>query len=66
MPLPVIHNGGDGLHVIERLSLYRLQTLLGLAGMMVYLFSIQGASCLHDSNPNTRSKLFTDGLRSRR
>lgn len=65
MLLLAIHNGGEGLRVVERLSLARFQTLLGLAGLMEYLSSIQGASCLHDNNPNTRSEFFSDGLRSR-
>ena len=34
MPLFSIHNGGEGLRVVERLSLYRLQAFLGLAGLM--------------------------------
>ncbi len=51
MPLLAIHNGGEGLRVVERISLYRFQTFFGTVGLMVYLDSVQGVFCLHGNNP---------------
>ena len=38
MQLLAIHNGGEGLRGVERLSLYRFQDFLGLVGLMAYLY----------------------------